>query len=294
MPELDVYSRFLLLSSATAGAGVSGVILLLLNPRGWGGRVAACLAGLACAYASAAMLLPECAGLVAAVGGAATALVALMSLGQAQRALGACLKPLLGLRAAGLAVTVTAASLWTFEALRYDTAVAAMADVPSPGETTRPPTSTTDWLATTDRGTPIPLEWAPELAGPDGGRTDSPPSTRGLVPTPDAISRGPASDEPNCHGWVFTGGGYLMFGRHVDTILAENGYERVTSPVPGDLCVYRTPEGTVSHTAAVRAVLADGAVLVEGKWGSTSPWSKDRCAVATFPSTGVPGSVTFS
>ena len=81
------------------------------------------------------------------------------------------------------------------------------------------------------------------------------------------IRRGPASEDCNCHGWVFAGGHNWLLGQEVDHILADNHYEAVSAPHEGDLCVYRDDKGAVLHTALVRSALPDGTVLVEGKWG---------------------------
>jgi len=76
--------------------------------------------------------------------------------------------------------------------------------------------------------------------------------------------RGPASDGCNCHGWVFAGGRYWVNRDDVELILADNGYEPVATPRPGDLAVYREAGGAIAHTAVVRR--AGGPVVVEGKW----------------------------
>lgn len=80
------------------------------------------------------------------------------------------------------------------------------------------------------------------------------------------IRRGPASDECNCHGWVFTGGKYWLSNDDVQAILEENGYDAVMSPEPGDLVIYSQGK-TISHTAIVRACGPTVPVMVEGKWG---------------------------
>jgi hypothetical protein len=80
------------------------------------------------------------------------------------------------------------------------------------------------------------------------------------------IRRGDASDHTNCHGWVFTGGRYLLSPDDVEVILKENGYWEVTEPAPGDLVVYRQG-GTISHTGIVRYVTEGQPVLIESKWG---------------------------
>jgi hypothetical protein len=66
---------------------------------------------------------------------------------------------------------------------------------------------------------------------------------------------------------VFANGRYGINGTEVDTILTDNGYQPVTAPRPGDLAIYRHPDGKPSHTALVRYVSEDQPVLVEGKWG---------------------------
>jgi hypothetical protein len=70
----------------------------------------------------------------------------------------------------------------------------------------------------------------------------------------------------NCHGWVFTGGRYIVGGDAVDAILQDNGYVPVKEPGPGDIAVYRA-DGEVTHTGLVRYVGADRSVVVESKWG---------------------------
>jgi hypothetical protein len=81
------------------------------------------------------------------------------------------------------------------------------------------------------------------------------------------IQRQPAGELCNCHGWVFTGGLYGVIGDQVDKILTDNGYQPIPEPRPGDLVIYRFPDGRTSHTALVRFVTPDMPVVVEGKWG---------------------------
>jgi hypothetical protein len=80
------------------------------------------------------------------------------------------------------------------------------------------------------------------------------------------IRAAPASDACNCHGWVFTGGRYWLSPEDVENILADNGYQSVSDPRPGDLAIYRTGN-MIAHTAVVRAAGGGTPVLVEGKWG---------------------------
>lgn len=85
--------------------------------------------------------------------------------------------------------------------------------------------------------------------------------------TNQVISRGPADDRSNCHGWVFTGGIFRLGPNDVQVILTENAYQEVHEPHPGDLVIYRT-NGAIAHSAVVRYVTEGQPVLVEGKWGS--------------------------
>jgi hypothetical protein len=80
------------------------------------------------------------------------------------------------------------------------------------------------------------------------------------------IRTGPAGNDTNCHGWVFTGGRHWISGKEVDTILADNGYRVVKAPQQGDLAVFRE-NGTVVHTGVVCGLSEDGTVLMESKWG---------------------------
>ena len=72
----------------------------------------------------------------------------------------------------------------------------------------------------------------------------------------------------NCHGWLFTRGQYWVAGDVVDDILADNQYTQVSTPMVGDLAVYRGARGEVVHTGVVR--LVDGCTLIESKWGPMS------------------------
>jgi hypothetical protein len=69
----------------------------------------------------------------------------------------------------------------------------------------------------------------------------------------------------NCHGWVFTGGEYGILDEFVEPIVADNAYQPVESPGPGDLVLYRRG-GAIAHTGSILAI--DGNLtLVESKWG---------------------------
>jgi hypothetical protein len=82
-----------------------------------------------------------------------------------------------------------------------------------------------------------------------------------------AIRIAPASDSSNCHGWVFTGGRYLIQGSDVETILADNNYLPATEPQPGDLILYRDSDGVIVHIGIVLTTGPNQPVLIESKWG---------------------------
>jgi hypothetical protein len=82
-----------------------------------------------------------------------------------------------------------------------------------------------------------------------------------------AIFRAPPDPQANCHGWVFTGGRFLIKGDDVQQILDDNGYLRIADPESGDLVVYRDTEGWITHTGIVRGILDDATIIVESKWG---------------------------
>lgn len=116
-----------------------------------------------------------------------------------------------------------------------------------------------DMAALTDRGQAIPV------------RRYADPAAERSVPTGyegRAILAGGAEALSNCHGWVFTGGRYAIAAENVDAILRDNGYERVEEPGLHDLIVYRDAAGRPVHTGVVKAVGADGFILVESKWGA--------------------------
>jgi len=81
------------------------------------------------------------------------------------------------------------------------------------------------------------------------------------------IRRKEADRMANCHGWVFTAGRFLLKGNDVDRILCDNHYYVVSVPKPRDIVIYRNEAGAILHTALVQAVLSDGTVITESKWG---------------------------
>ena len=81
------------------------------------------------------------------------------------------------------------------------------------------------------------------------------------------IHREDADKTTNCHGWVFTGGRFLLKGADVERILCDNRYFIVSDPKPNDIVIYRDQSRNILHTALVQAILADGTVITESKWG---------------------------
>ncbi len=104
------------------------------------------------------------------------------------------------------------------------------------------------------------------------------------------IPREAADKNANCHGWVFTGGKFLLRGDQIDMILQDNQYEQIMEPLPGDIVIYRDELGGIRHTGLVQAVLMDGTIITESKWGIDSrflhrpedqPYSKGFCYYRT-------------
>lgn len=122
----------------------------------------------------------------------------------------------------------------------------------------------------TDRGRHIPMMGMPEdedSAAPLSAEREL-AWVRDMVPALRLLRTGPPDRRCNCHGWTFTGGRYLIHGADVPTILADNDYQPVSVPQPGDLIVYRDSEGTrVLHTGIVRTAGPDAPLLIESKWG---------------------------
>ena len=120
--------------------------------------------------------------------------------------------------------------------------------------------------AITDQGQQLPLyRWAVDDAKYENYVASSASRIAALHDA--IIERARPSREANCHGWVFTGGQFLLRGRGVEQILSDNGYSSTERPVPGDLVIYRDASGEILHTGLVRGVLDDGTVIVESKWG---------------------------
>lgn len=117
-------------------------------------------------------------------------------------------------------------------------------------------------FALTDLGNRLPLQKFVDLEGMSEDRFAVPAAFREKV-----IPAGGDDSQANCHGWVFTGGRYLVPGSAVDLILHDNHYDVVDEPQAGDVIIYRNSKHQPVHTGLVKAVGRDGFVLIESKWG---------------------------
>ncbi len=139
--------------------------------------------------------------------------------------------------------------------------------------------------AYTDRGAPVDVFDVGEHGAQASDLTAEAELARPQALGLHLIRTAPPDEASNCHGWVFTGGRYLVDGGDVDRILQDNGYDAVTAPRVGDLVIYRLGEGNISHTALVRVVTDDGLVLLESKWSSLGRYlhrPEDYCPGSTW------------
>ena len=272
--SFDYFDRYFALAAAGLGILLAGGLNLTLGRGGrrvWlrlAGTLAAC--GLVCA-ALGAITRPELALLAAEIQAAVLMFVVLFGSAWVARqvaALVAVLRkpgPRWGLVAAGGLGVVLASGLAFDRADKLDADQNLKNLEMAAG---RPPTRANDETpAATDGGTriilkePIDARDDAELVGPEEH------TLHGSLYHDQTIRRGDATDHSNCHGWVFTGGKFLLGPDDVETIVKENGYHETHEPHPGDLVVYRQG-GAVAHTAVVRYVSEGQPVLVEGKWGT--------------------------
>lgn len=168
------------------------------------------------------------------------------------------------LTAAGIAVAL--GSVVSFE--RTDEAIALSAlDELELLHGTSPTTLVERSQATTDQGTKVSLKHPAELRNEQLLSAGEQSFLRNSKLDSQVIRTGTVDERVNCHGWVFTGGQYLLTGAEVDTIIRDNNYHEEATPAPGDLVVYRAL-GEVTHTAVVQYVTEGLPVLVKGKWGN--------------------------
>ncbi len=287
MDEIALNDRLFLAFAAALGLIVAGVGNALFVPRrGWV-RGAIASVGLAATVGSALALIPDSAGALAAAGGALIAVGSLARIGALRRTVAALVHALRKPRIAWSAVAALGLGAMAEEMIRFDLVQESEnrqqeAWMKGHGDG-NPYVADETHVAKTDRGSGIHLMSAAE---PLSAEQLAESEQQTILTTQIAeyiIRRGPADDASNCHGWVFAGGKFAILGREVDTILAENDYESVMAPLPGDLCLYRNDALGVAHTAIVRSVLEDGTVLVEGKWGRLGVFLHpvDHCVYGT-------------
>jgi len=254
------YQRLILCSSIGVGLFLWGILIALTSPRRWSTQLATVGVGLGAVGLGVVVFAPQQWMIVPA-----TAVVALLAVSRVRIALSYVLSPrLLGTSAAVLALGILA-----YEGWRYDRVTEmesnsafelAMGELP-------PDTREAQILVKTDRGTKIavcePVEPRSRVEATERERTAAAVNNY----SGRWIRRATADDRSNCHGWVFAAGRYNLAGRHVITILSENGYVKVSEPKAGDVCVYTDRSGEVTHSGLVRGVLDDATVMVESKWG---------------------------
>jgi hypothetical protein len=175
-------------------------------------------------------------------------------------------------------------------------ALAAVAATPHPELDWRPGVYP-DTPLTTDRGRPIAIE---HVCGGKPGADPLRLAEQAVMldehALHDLVLYVPTGwQDCNCHGFVFTGGRYVIDGTAVPRILEDNGYAPVAQARVGDVVVYR--EGThITHTGIVCGTTREGLILVESKWGGVGrfihrhdryhPWVLSACIFYRSPRPG--------
>lgn len=273
MPQ-DHFARFFCLFAAGLGLVLAGGINIAFRSGGGLVRVLVCVVAVGCAAAGIFLLTDnptltvQAAGLMGVVVAPCLLAGSPRVVGVISAALGLLRLPRVRwgvLTTAGLAIVIGSAV--AFEA--DDQAVIDQQMVELDDLSAVPQTQvSTRGRAATDRGTAVVLKDADPRPDYQAATVEERYLQRNKAIRDRVIRQSPADDRTNCHGWVFTGGQYWVGGTEVVTILAENQYQPVTDPQPGDLVVYRDDQDAVTHTALVRYVTPGLPVLVEGKWGS--------------------------
>lgn len=264
MSDAELFRRLALVFACSGGALVWGLTTAAFAPRRWGTQVAVALAGAVVACGGVALFVPDALPVAAGV----SAALGVLAVGAVRAMIAAAATRLARPRVAGLLVSVAAAGGLVAEGWRYDRRSEELADqaFEMTDKDTPPATAVASVRVYTDRGTVVPVRVPVDPRTPTEA-TDDERGVEVLAKYSERwIRRGPPTDHSNCHGWVFTGGQFNLSGEQVDVILSENGYEKVDKPQAGDVVVYRA-DTLLRHTGVVQAVLPDGIVLVESKWG---------------------------
>lgn len=169
-------------------------------------------------------------------------------------------------RPAAWLLLVSSVALASWSSYRFGCAVAPAMELPP--LVVRPLRMERDaeYVGVSDKGREIPLYRSAAEPTPAAQAYRPGNDPQGRVDNT-VIVRGNPDSSSNCHGWVFTGGEFLLDIQGIKTILEDNGYRLCTSPQPGDVIIYYLSGDVVSHTGLVSGVLHDGTVIIESKWG---------------------------
>jgi hypothetical protein len=265
----ELCSRFALAGVICAGVIVYGGGLAAFAPRRWRTQAALAVVSAGVVCGGFAAFLPAALPVAAAV----SAVVGLLSVERARTGLFGVLATPARQRAFGAVVAVTAGAVLLAENRRYDRESDAMAN-----QTMVAITKETSPFATpakvpcyTDKGSPVQVRVPIDPRGPEDLAATEQRAMHVSALTGKWIRTGEPDDRSNCHGWVFAGGRFHIGGEQLAGIWADNGYEKVATPKPGDVIVYLDDSKQPLHTGVVRAVQPTGAVVVESKWGSMGP-----------------------
>lgn len=266
MTDADLFRRLALVYACCGGALVWGLSTVAFAPRRWWAQAAVTLAAAGLAFGGIALFVPDVLPAAAVV----TAAVVPLTVAAVRVRAAAVAIRLARPRVAGVIVSAAAAGGLAVEGWRYDRGSEELANqaFESTDRETPPATAVAAVRAYTDRGTGVPVRVPIDPRTPTEAADDERQVDAVIQWSDKWIRRGPPTDHSNCHGWVFTGGQFNLSGEQVDAILTENGYEKVDKPQAGDVAVYRA-DTLLRHTGVVQAVLPDGTVLVESKWGWT-------------------------
>ena len=271
MLDHTLNDRLFLSFSVALGFIVAGTGNALFGPRARWTRAAIAAVGLGVSVVSVLALIPDYAVIIASSGAGGLLLSLAARSGVTRRAAAGAWDKLCRPRLVWGLAALGGFALLGGEMLRFD--LAERADLDEQESRFKTQTEVNPFVmlesrvGMTDRGNAIHLLTAGEAKSALELFEHEQSTLQSAQIQDYVIRRGPADDTSNCHGWVFAGGKFAILGHEVETILADNDYELVSEPYPGDLCVYRNGSNAVAHTALVRSVFDDGTILVEGKWG---------------------------
>ncbi len=260
MEEFD--RQLMMATPVSLGLMVVGIVQILLPRMTLPWRIALTGMGLGLALVGSAKLIEDDRFAYAAVAAGATGLILAVMARRAAWDLGSS-------RRTGAAVAVLGAVMLGAAVARYETALNDKLDADTEAMTLpgyipeREPDP--ELTAHTDRGRTLTL-WRPSSRRDTETLRERESRCLSIVRvSPATVRTGEPTEDTNCHGWVFTGGRTNLTNTEVEMILADNGYEPTTRPLPGDLAIYRNGVG-ITHTAIVRAVEPGQPVVVESKW----------------------------